>query len=490
MSDRAALLRAIIAHPDEDTPRLVYADWLDENGNTNRAACIRAQIERERVAESDTATATVCAHLKRESDPGLDRVAWPGEVGAEVAARRDAKRRFKLSARGEGVPRVAGVRFCDDVRGFFDGLSVWDTAAFLRHADAVFRAAPVTSIVLGSLNEEQAVEFAASPHFAQIRELYLERVEPGAIEVLGRAKAAAGVRELWLDPAPAGGALFEALARGTWGGLEKLNACNFDDEADAPTEEQVVATLTRPPFRNLRALALWGDTLGNDAAQVFAGRLPELRYLDLTLNRITGAGGAALAASKSLRHLRHLELGSCDMEDGETAMAALINTKNLPNLAVLDLGGNFADLNARVLARPGRGPTLRVLRLDSTRPTPAGLEALAKCPAVRGVWRLKLGAARLSDDHFERFLAHATFEQLTALDLHRNDLGPRSAKALAAWPGATSLQWLDLSGNPVGDSGARAFAASPHLSGLKYLNFTGRGTATLKKRFKKVFAGE
>lgn len=26
-----ALLAAIIANPDEDTPRLMYADWLDEN---------------------------------------------------------------------------------------------------------------------------------------------------------------------------------------------------------------------------------------------------------------------------------------------------------------------------------------------------------------------------------------------------------------------------------------------------------------------------
>ena len=29
----AALLRAIAAMPDEDTPRLVYADYLDEEGN-------------------------------------------------------------------------------------------------------------------------------------------------------------------------------------------------------------------------------------------------------------------------------------------------------------------------------------------------------------------------------------------------------------------------------------------------------------------------
>jgi uncharacterized protein (TIGR02996 family) len=31
MSDEAALLRAVAAHPDEDTPRLAYADWLDEH---------------------------------------------------------------------------------------------------------------------------------------------------------------------------------------------------------------------------------------------------------------------------------------------------------------------------------------------------------------------------------------------------------------------------------------------------------------------------
>jgi len=45
MSDEAALLAAIIAHPDEDTPRLIYADWLHENGQPERAEFIRLQIE-------------------------------------------------------------------------------------------------------------------------------------------------------------------------------------------------------------------------------------------------------------------------------------------------------------------------------------------------------------------------------------------------------------------------------------------------------------
>jgi uncharacterized protein (TIGR02996 family) len=47
MSDEAALLRAICDHPDDDTPRLVFADWLTEQGgpvNCAWANAIRAQI--------------------------------------------------------------------------------------------------------------------------------------------------------------------------------------------------------------------------------------------------------------------------------------------------------------------------------------------------------------------------------------------------------------------------------------------------------------
>jgi uncharacterized protein (TIGR02996 family) len=45
MSDELALLTAIIANPDEDTPRLMYADWLQENGQPERAEFIRVHIE-------------------------------------------------------------------------------------------------------------------------------------------------------------------------------------------------------------------------------------------------------------------------------------------------------------------------------------------------------------------------------------------------------------------------------------------------------------
>jgi len=45
MSEADALLAAIRQAPDDDAPRLIYADWLDEHGQPERAEFIRVQIE-------------------------------------------------------------------------------------------------------------------------------------------------------------------------------------------------------------------------------------------------------------------------------------------------------------------------------------------------------------------------------------------------------------------------------------------------------------
>src|SRR4051812_43794023 len=45
MSDRDALLAAVRQAPRDDAPRLVFADWLDEHGEPDRAEVIRLPIE-------------------------------------------------------------------------------------------------------------------------------------------------------------------------------------------------------------------------------------------------------------------------------------------------------------------------------------------------------------------------------------------------------------------------------------------------------------
>jgi uncharacterized protein (TIGR02996 family) len=68
MSDRDALLRAICENPDDDAPRLIYADWLDEHGDPLQAEFIRVQVELARVHEGDRAAHPLSSRLRRCSD--------------------------------------------------------------------------------------------------------------------------------------------------------------------------------------------------------------------------------------------------------------------------------------------------------------------------------------------------------------------------------------------------------------------------------------
>ncbi|MCI0700590.1 MAG: TIGR02996 domain-containing protein [Planctomycetia bacterium] len=81
MNEREALLKAICENPDDDTPRLVFADWLQENGDEARAEFIRAQIELARGVENarlkDREEALLATH--RDEELGGDRTPGPND---------------------------------------------------------------------------------------------------------------------------------------------------------------------------------------------------------------------------------------------------------------------------------------------------------------------------------------------------------------------------------------------------------------------------
>ena len=53
MTHDEAFLRDILEAPEDDGPRLVYADWLEENGQATRAEFIRLQVELARLSLGD-----------------------------------------------------------------------------------------------------------------------------------------------------------------------------------------------------------------------------------------------------------------------------------------------------------------------------------------------------------------------------------------------------------------------------------------------------
>src|SRR5436305_500722 len=77
MTTLSALLREAAESPDDDGPRLVLADWLDDHGQYDRAEFIRSQLERARLARFDPRE----AELERRERELFGRHAseWLGE---------------------------------------------------------------------------------------------------------------------------------------------------------------------------------------------------------------------------------------------------------------------------------------------------------------------------------------------------------------------------------------------------------------------------
>src|SRR5215472_2931540 len=106
MNAEQAFLQAIIEKPDDDGVRLIYADWLEENGQPERAEFIRLQIESALLAS---------VGLQREGC---------------LAREKDLLRRHGKDWLGE-LPRLSGINWMRFCRGF------------RRQADALFAATPL-----------------------------------------------------------------------------------------------------------------------------------------------------------------------------------------------------------------------------------------------------------------------------------------------------------------------------------------------------------
>ena len=106
MADGDALLRGILTRAADDAPRLVYADWLDENGQPDRAAFIRRDIDTRRRRRSRAkpvvAARFQCWMYVRRNGEALGSIAF--RVIAPDHA--EMKRLFvRAEARGGGLGR-------------------------------------------------------------------------------------------------------------------------------------------------------------------------------------------------------------------------------------------------------------------------------------------------------------------------------------------------------------------------------------------------
>lgn len=80
----ADFLAAVIANPDDDSPRLIFADWLSENGQDEWAELVRVQCE---LANNDDTEWVRCS----ECDEYLDGGEHKSDCRLEVLKDREAE---------------------------------------------------------------------------------------------------------------------------------------------------------------------------------------------------------------------------------------------------------------------------------------------------------------------------------------------------------------------------------------------------------------
>ncbi len=187
MSDGDALMAAILAHPDEDVPRLAYADWLDETGGAaerDRAEFIRAQVALARV-------------------PPVEFVPWNERVIAlrarekALLAARGGEWLAPLCGRGGPLePPAHGLLR----RGFVE--VIWMPAAwFPARAARLFALAPVRELRVTHTTLNDLSDVVWGEHFPRLNALDMSdrRLGDDVARVLAFRSTSAGLRTLRLS---------------------------------------------------------------------------------------------------------------------------------------------------------------------------------------------------------------------------------------------------------------------------------------------------
>jgi uncharacterized protein (TIGR02996 family) len=306
-STEAAFLQAILEQPDDDTPRLVYADWLEEHGQGERAEFIRLQIERAR-------------------RPYHDRTRLvPGE-----------RERALLAAHGEEwlgpLPEYARQQVVFE-RGFPGRTTRVEIHHFVTWDARLWRAAPVTDVALSDSYSHEGVyrpegekerlmrALAAKPELGNLRGLNLDEgsVTAADLEILLTSRRLTRLRTLLASDTSLGDEGVRLVAR-----TRRLPALtDLYLESVGVGAEGVAALAVSPLLGRLRTLGLSNNGRMGDAEVAVLAASPQMRNLtrlSFVGSGLTDVGARALAASPHLAGLTYLCLYANDFSPAGHAL--------------------------------------------------------------------------------------------------------------------------------------------------------------------------
>lgn len=366
--DENTLLNAIADDPDDDLALLAYADWLEENGQPERAGLIRRHLRPSRALPDQEAQ-------RREAVAVNEWLSalQPYVVSCEI-------RRGLLHVQME-------------MRAFL-------SRAFQAHGADWLRQAGVEGLILSG-HTTRFDHLAASPALQAIRdlELHCPRLKDAGLRDLvgGPPLPSLHTLALWRGGITRSGV--EALAASTR--FPRLRRLVLGEQGfDVPGFQALGGW---PQLPALRALELpdCRFMVGDLAAGLSSLFRPDvvfaLRRLEVANSYLTDRGAHALAAAGCLAGLRHLGLASCYM--GDAGVAALLEAPFVAGLERLGLQHNLeiTSAAARLLAGCPGLARLRSLNLLGCELDGEGLHALLDSPHLHGLQQLLVSPALLQE---------------------------------------------------------------------------------------------
>ena len=422
VDDHDALCRTIVAHPEDDLPRLVYADWIEEHGETDRAGFIRDQIEFAR-------------HQPWEPYAARCRNARPNTITGQPwrASLPKIEPRF-----WEWNPKTPFHR------GFGWSLIVRDLMAFLSEAERLFAEAPIGQLYLPTSTLDQWIRFAEQPWLPCVKSIHFYGVttpiEP--LRVLCATSAATGLEELVLEKAsgPAIPVLLEDLFQSPLGRQLKKLVLHAGGDRES---EWVAPFRTFDHTHQLQELCLITMNVSEPALRLLTECpiLSQLTRFKLKRNPLFDSGVVELALCGVLQNVTRLSLVDC-LASPDSANV-VVQSPYFGAVRQLDLSRNRLDneLNhdtRRVLPHWSHSKlkSLESVRLRGTRFDDAGVSELVKAPFWSNLVELDLRDNPLTDGAARHLLGAPPPANLTALLLNQTLISADMVQALQQHFGA------------------------------------------------------
>jgi len=413
MDIQAAFLNAILASPEDDAPRLAYADWLEERGDP-LGEFIRIDCLLCRQNESD--------YYDQFTFPTHDRLAV--RRTKLLALHRDNWLAPFIGAQLDGLA-------FEFRRGFVEIVSGTVTA-FLTQYAKLFQL-PLSRLLTwinlyGDIDAASLSSFAMIPYLARTSVLQFSdcSLPASVLDIMAQSDNLTNLRRLILAD---------------YSGVSK----NERRESGMLIDHEVIRPLTAPgPFSKLDWLDLHGHSIGDDGMSMLATSrvAQQLRFLDVGDNGLSSDGVRSIGETTAFRSLESLSIESNDVSpSGISDWAAL--RESMSALRVLNLRFNRLGVRgARRLASILPGMQVKSLYLRGNRIRRPGMEAIVDAIDWKWVW---------------------------VIDLRDNGICVEAIELLSVIPDETSLRLLDLSDNPIGDEGVRQLTKCAALGRLECL---------------------